>query len=335
MDDTTIDGLLRVLFTTLNRDLMTGLNPETLLSMGNEKREDAKETTTHLVLIGASHLRRTIAYLWRLGYDVTDVTKPGRLASAAAVGEVLGQLRGTTVPVNAAVVIDMLGNSSSRWEQEDGTLATAVKLGSGYHMPGEVTVCNDETFKKLIGIVAPILSFSAGLSKIVIPPLLRYVFDTCCTQDTHCTNVRKETHAAEILQKADHLRNVLKSELNRLGVPNFRVTEGWTSLLGAKYSSRQENVNALRHLTAADGVHFTRDGYENLAMAIHNSIMSKDKLAAVVSRAGNGRMGTFFWRGFISPNGSARPKFSAAGYSANKRTRPHLHKNSNKRGRKN
>jgi hypothetical protein len=131
------------------------------------------------------------------------------------------------------------------------------------------------------------------------------------------------------------LRNVLKSELNRLGVPNFRVTEGWTSLLGVKYSSRQENVNALRHLTAADGVHFTRDGYENLAIAIHNSIMSKDKLAAVDSRAGNRRRGTFFWRGFISPNGSARPKFSAAGYSANKRTRPQLHKSSNKRGRKN
>jgi hypothetical protein len=314
---------------------MTGLNPEMLLSMGNEKREDAKETTSHMVLIGASHLRRTIPYLRRLGYDVTDVTKPGRMASAAAVGEVLGQLRGTTVPVNAAVVIDMLGNSSSRWEQEDGTLATAVKMGSGYHMPGEVTVCNDETFKKLIGIVAPVLSFSAGLSKIVIPPLPRYVFDTCCTQETHCTNVRSEKHASEILFKADHLRNVLKGELNRLGVPNFRVTEGWTSILGAKYPSREENVSALRHLTAADGVHFTRDGYENLANAIHNTVTSKDKIAAVDSRAGNGRRGTFFWRGFISPNGSTRPKFSAAGYSANKRTRPQLHKSNNKRGRKN
>jgi hypothetical protein len=111
--------------------------------------------------------------------------------------------------------------------------------------------------------------------------------------------------------------------------------EGWTSLLGAKYPSRQENVNALRHITAADGVHFTRDGYENLATAIHNTITSKDKLAAVDSLAGNGRRGTFFWRGFISPNGSARPKFSAAGYSVNKRTRPQLHKINNKRVRKN
>jgi hypothetical protein len=202
-------------------------------------------------------------------------------------------------------------------------------------MPGEVKVCNDETFKKLIGIVAPVFSFSAGLSKIVILPLLRYVFDTCCSQDTHCTNVRGEKHASEILNKADHLRNVMKGELNRLGVPNFRVTEGWTNILGVKYTSREDNVSALRHFTTADGVHFTRDSYENLANAIHNTVTSKDKIAAVNSRAGNRRRGTFFWRGFISPNGSTRPKFSSAGFSANKRTRPQLHKSSNKRARKN
>ncbi len=139
MDDNTIDGLLRVLVTTLNQALMTGLNPETLLSMENENREDAKETTSHLVLIRASHLRRTIPHLRRLGYDLTDVTKPGRMVSVAAVGEVLNQLRGTTVLVNTAVVIDMLGNSSSWWEQEDGALATAVKHWSEYHMLGVVT----------------------------------------------------------------------------------------------------------------------------------------------------------------------------------------------------
>jgi hypothetical protein len=102
-----------------------------------------------------------------------------------------------------------------------------------------------------------------------------------------------------------------------------------------KLPSREENVSALRHFTTADGVHFTRDGYENLANAIHNTVTSKDKIASVNSRAGNGRRGTFFWRRFISPNGSTRPKFSSAGYSANKRTRPQLHKSNNKRGRKN
>jgi hypothetical protein len=273
--------------------------------------------------------------LRRLGYDVTDVTKPGRIVSAAAVGEVLNQLRGTTVPVNAAVVLDMLGNSSARWEQEDGTLATAVKLGSDYHMPGAVTVCNDETFKKLISIVIPVFSFSAGLNKIVFPPLPRYEFDTCCTQESHCTNVRRDKHASEVLSKADHFRNVMKGELNRLGVPNFRIMDGWTDILGVKHTSREENVSSLCHFTSADGVHFTRDGYENLANAIHNTVMSRNKSAAANSFTGNGRRGSFFWRGFISPMGSTRPRFSAAGYSANKRVQQQPHKSSNKRGRKN
>jgi hypothetical protein len=60
MNSNTIDGLLRVLVFTLNRDLMAGLNPEAPFSTENTVREDAKETTEHLVLIGASHLKRTI-----------------------------------------------------------------------------------------------------------------------------------------------------------------------------------------------------------------------------------------------------------------------------------
>jgi hypothetical protein len=72
MSSDTTDGLLRVLVFTLNRDLMAGLNPEALFSTENTVREDAKETTDHLVLIGASHLKRTIPYLKRLGYTITD-----------------------------------------------------------------------------------------------------------------------------------------------------------------------------------------------------------------------------------------------------------------------
>jgi hypothetical protein len=145
MENHATDELLRILVTTLNRDLMTGLNPEVLISTGNEKQVDAKETTDHLVLIGASHLKRTMPHLKRLGYRVTDITCPGRAVSATIVGETLNQMRGVAVPANAIVVLDLFGNSSSRWEDEDGTLALAVKAGDGYHMPGPVIFCLSET----------------------------------------------------------------------------------------------------------------------------------------------------------------------------------------------
>jgi hypothetical protein len=64
---------------------MTGLNAETTLSMVNIMREDAKETVNHLVLKGARHLKRTIAFLKRIGYDVSDVPCPGQAVSVASV----------------------------------------------------------------------------------------------------------------------------------------------------------------------------------------------------------------------------------------------------------
>jgi hypothetical protein len=42
--------------------------------MGNIAREDMKDKTDHLLLIGASNLKRTIPHLKRLGYSTTDAT---------------------------------------------------------------------------------------------------------------------------------------------------------------------------------------------------------------------------------------------------------------------
>jgi hypothetical protein len=87
-----------------------------LLSTGNAKCENTKEKTKHLILIGGSHLRRTIPHLSRMGYGITDVTCPGRTISAASVELILSQLNGQEVPAEAVVVFDLLGNSGFRWE---------------------------------------------------------------------------------------------------------------------------------------------------------------------------------------------------------------------------
>jgi hypothetical protein len=140
-DKNATDGLLRVLISTLSCDMMTGLNPETLLARENKEREDADEKTNHLVVIGASHLKRTVPHLCRLRYEVTDVTAPGRTASVATLDDSPNQLRDTSVPTNAVVIIDLFGTSGSRWEQEDGTLATTVRIGGMYHL-SQVVVIN-------------------------------------------------------------------------------------------------------------------------------------------------------------------------------------------------
>jgi hypothetical protein len=85
-----------------------------------------------------------------------------------------------------------------------------------------------------------------------------------------------------------------------------------------------------------EGYENTREGYENLAVAIDNTLVTRKKITVETSKEGtSGKKGTFFWRGFISPVGSAWPRFSATSYKANKRARLRPYRGGNDRGRRN
>jgi hypothetical protein len=148
----------------------------------------------------------------------------------------------------------------------------------------------------------PIVKDASCLGKVFIPPLPRYVFGACCSNPGHCTNITLENHTSTILSKAEHLRALLKSELGRHGVTKHWVLDGWRDLIGVKGQDRKESIHSLSQVTAADNVHFTKEGYENLAHAINSTIGEKEKITAGNVHAGTaGRRGSFSWRGYLSP----------------------------------
>ncbi len=112
--------------------------------------------------------------------------------------------------------------------------------------------------------------------------------------------------------------------------------DGWKDLIGVKGQNRDEDVTSLRHVTGTDNVHFTREGYENLAAAIHATINTRRCVSAALSNVAGtnaaGKKQQFFWRGFVSPTGSTRPKFTATSYNSSKRGRMHPYRG---RGRRN
>jgi hypothetical protein len=76
--------------------------------------------------------------------------------------------------------------------------------------------------------------------------------------------------------------------------------------------------SSLREIAAADGVHFTKHGYEKLAHTIvccskslvEKSYTAKNSVSDAGGSNGSHRGGpkSFFWRGFVSPIGSERPR---------------------------
>ncbi len=75
-----------------------------------------------------------------------------------------------------------------------------------------------------------------------------------------------------MINKVEHLRSLYKMELAKHGVVKHWVMDGWKDVIGVTGQSREENMVSLRHLTGSDNEHYTREAYENLAMAIHSTI---------------------------------------------------------------
>ncbi len=83
----------------------------------------------------------------------------------------------------------------------------------------------------------------------------------------------------------------------------------------------KEKAVGLKHIMSADGVHFTKHGYEKLAETVVKCCKTQFEksvsAASIVSaRPAGTRQKTFYWRGFVSPVGSSRPASRTAAYLA-------------------
>ncbi len=111
-----------------------------------------------------------------------------------------------------------------------------------------------------------------------------------------------------------------KSALQALGKKNAWVPDLVGNLLPACNGLKEKAVG-LKHIMSADGVHFTKHGYEKLAETIVKCCKTQFEksvsAASIVSaRPAGTRQKTFYWRGFVSPVGSSRPASRTAAYLA-------------------
>jgi hypothetical protein len=150
-------------------------------------------------------------------------------------------------------------------DQEDGTLALPLKTSTGYHLPGRITVCDDKVFKVLVESVLPLFHFFRDNGKVVVPPLPRYVFRGCCPEFAHAPNVAEQDHAPNILGKGVHLRGILKKTLLSSGLQKVWVCEAGKVLMPTTISNAADSLLYLQEISQKDGVHFTQEGYHNLA----------------------------------------------------------------------
>jgi hypothetical protein len=308
MSSLVIAELLRIFLTALRNNFSLAVGTEARLPSTATAAEDVK-MTKHLVCIGSSIMKQLVPYLQAAGYTVTDLSVPGWLATENNIQDLIKKMSELRIDQPFNVIMDLFSNCSHRYRQFDGTQSLPYKEGGRYHMPGPIETCSEETFRKIIKSLSPVLLSAQQIAKVLIPPLPRYVFTPCCSQPTHSTNILSDGYAEKQLNGVSRLRGILKTECAKMGVQNVWVLDGIGALLdtapGESYGSNLEILPDLRGKLAKDGVHIETIGNRNMSKTILRSFDAMKRSGTVNESPALGKKGCrdYFWRGFSSPNG--------------------------------
>ena len=105
--------------------------------------------------------------------------------------------------------------------------------------------------------------------KIVLPPIPRYVFGSCCNDTSHAPNVSSPTHITTSLTEHIRQRSTIIRKLHDHKTQHFKVID----LLGI-FSPTSASITGLKCHTHRDNVHLTENGYKLVA----DTIISEAKL---------------------------------------------------------
>jgi hypothetical protein len=126
---------------------------------------------------------------------------------------------------SSTLVFDLIGNSSFRFEQFDGSLLIPFKHAGRYHLARKIAACPLPVYKRILENTVLVLTVHQQAKVVIVPPLPRYLFSGCCKQTGHSTNVGEPGHSNTLLSDTIGLRNHLKKFVVSLGIKRCLVMD--------------------------------------------------------------------------------------------------------------
>jgi hypothetical protein len=317
LDSVASNELVRTLLDLLQCNFATVANSEELLSAEPASQTEGGKDITRLIVCGGSNMSKIVPILTKMGYTVVDLSTPGWTPTEGNILSLKASIQQLSEIPGTVVILDLLGNVAFRQAQLDGTLALPYKSGGKHHIEGKVHVCNHSSLSTIVNSLKPVLEVLID-EFLFCSPIPRFLFNGCCTAQDHCVGTDTAEYVTSLLQETLALRGVCKTSIQALGKKNGWVPDLVGNLLPA-CNGIQEKAVGLKHIMSADGVHFTKHGYEKLAETLVKCCKthlekSVSAVSSVSARPAGSRQKTFYWRGFASPVGSSRPSSHAAAY---------------------
>jgi hypothetical protein len=168
--------LLSSLLKEIHENVRACSSPEKYLVRADENESQSENRTEQRVLlVGASNLKHSLPHFAGTSMTFSNLTTAGWTPTVDNLNKLEAAIR-AKAHENKAFVFDLLGNSSVRFEQVDGTTAMPFKSNGHFHIGGNVVVAQPVIFKEVINKVLPIMAAKGDKPCVIIPPLPRFLF---------------------------------------------------------------------------------------------------------------------------------------------------------------
>jgi hypothetical protein len=139
---------------------------------------------------------------------------------------------------------------------EDGSLLPHCRSIDGtYHMNGDVVCLPLDSSRQVFLQLSPMLKELQDFGKLLMVPLPRYLWNSCCGDTEHGTNVASEDHVDAIMQGLAAVQKLWRGMAFRDRLRNLKVTNVSTQVVD-------------QELWLGDGVHLVEEGYAIVARHI-------------------------------------------------------------------
>jgi hypothetical protein len=94
-----------------------------------------------------------------------------------------------------------------------------------YHVQGDAIIVPASTQTEIFKMVLPILNAAKSFNTVLVGPLPRYLYASCCRDKDHVTNLRKDDYRSKMRADCDMARQKLRLGLVGLRKPRSSTRE--------------------------------------------------------------------------------------------------------------
>jgi hypothetical protein len=248
-----------IIVNTLLSELQNNLGVPLLIMAGlYGAKEPVAVAEKVVILAGASHMRRTADALRELGIVVKVVETAHWRATKREVQLLLENIReaiGDAKSDEVVLVLGMTDNAYYLARAEDGSLLPNCRSTDGsYHMHGEIVGSPLDSCRQVFLQLETLLKELQDFDKLLLVPLPRYLWMSCCSDPEHGPNVLEDDHADKMLAGTAAVQKLWRGMAFRSKIRNVKVSD-----VGAKVKEE---------VLWADPVHLTTNGYKLVAQHI-------------------------------------------------------------------